>query len=258
MDGAFGGGTSDVWVYDFEQGTFTRLTFEGRNEGPFWSPDGLEIGFTSDSEGDPQLYARPTDLSADARLLLASPDADGIYEGQWTPDGGRLVYRRGIQGTTDLYHAALHPDSVPVVFLDSEFRNNSPALSPNGRWLAYVSSQSGQDEVYVRPFPGPGGRATVSVEGGQGPVWASDREIIYHTVGSWVSATVRSEPTFAVEARVPFGSSLAYMASIGTQQYDVSPVDGRLLAIRTSAAGSDVHDVVVLNWFEELRERVPN
>jgi len=254
------GGAVDVWIYDLDQGTFDRLTFEGRNTGPFWSPDGREVGFSSDRAGAVAIYARPFDLSAETRLLLANAEGGlPLLDGHWTPDGG-LVYRTGGAADTDLYLAGPRPDSTPVAFLDSDFQDDSPALSPDGRWLAYVSDQSGTDEVYVRPFPGPGGQTKVSLEGGAGPVWASARELIYQSDAdqSWVSATVRTEPDFAVVGRASLSSWLPFLPSLTTQQFDVSPLDGRLLAIRASVAGTDVRDVVVVNWFHELRQRVGN
>ena len=163
----------------------------------------------------------------------------------------------------DLYYAAHpHPDSAAVTILNTPFLESVPSVSPDGRWLAYQSNESGQDEVYVRPFPGPGGVRPVSVDGGTGPVWAHNgREIVYQSPddNSWVVATVRTDPDFAVESRVPFASNLGFAAERGTRQFDISPDDRRLLAGRLGgSAGAVVRDVVVQNFFEVLRERVGN
>ena len=160
----------------------------------------------------------------------------------------------------DLYYAAPYPDSAAVTILDTPFLESVPSVSPDGRWLAYQSDESGRDEVYVRPFPGPGGVSPVSVDGGTGPVWAHNgREIVYQSDNSWVLATVRTDPDFAVESRVPFASTLGFLAPRSTRQFDISPDDQRLLAGRLGGtAGAVVRDVVVQNFFEVLRERVDN
>ena len=210
------GGTTDIWIYDFDQETFSRLTFESVNWHPFWSPDGSEVGFSSNRDGPFSLYARPSDFSGEARLLRASPDGRvSLFDALWTPDSRWLVYQEGTGGLGDLFYAAPDPDSTPIVFVDTPFMEDTPSLSPDGRWLAYQSNESGQREVYVRPFPGPGGRSQVSVNGGTGPVWAHNgREIFYVAAdNSWVVATVRTDPDFAVESRERFASAEGFADS---------------------------------------------
>jgi serine/threonine-protein kinase len=252
-------GRSDIWVYDTDQRLPTRLTFDGNSVMPFWSPDGREVGFSSGPVGARALYARPADLSAEARLLYADAAAT-LISGQWTPDGARLVFERDVGTRFDVYHVAAHPDSAAVAFVATDFDEEAPALSPDGRWLAYVSDESGQDEVYVRPFPGPGGRFAVSQGGGDSPAWASDREIVYEAAGgSYVAATLRAGPTFAIERRDAIARWEVFLGGSGSTQYDISRRDGRLLAIRlgeTVLVEGPVRDVVILNWFEELEERV--
>ena len=201
------GTPQDIWVYDLDQQTFSRLTFEGAfNRYPFWNPDGSEIGFSSDRDGLPALYARPADLSGDTRLLLADPD-DALHEGSWTPDGRRLVYRRGsvlTNGILDLWQAAPDSDSAATVILETPATEQNPSLSPDGRWLAYMSDESGQYEIYVRPFPGPGGRQQISTDGGINPVWAHGGQEIFYlaaNTGSLTVASFRTDPAFTVESR---------------------------------------------------------
>ena len=254
-----------IWIYDLDQETFSPLTFEGANERPFWSPDGAEVGFLSDRDGERAVYARAWDRSGEARLLRPGTGAP-IFEALWTPDARCLVYEAQTPGSAalggDLYYAAPHPDSAAVTILNTPFLESVPSVSPDGRWLAYQSNESGRDEVYVRPFPGPGGVSPVSIDGGTGPVWAHNgREIVYQSLddNSWVVATVRTDPDFAVASRVPFASLLGFAAARGTRQFDISPDDQRLLAGRLGgSAGAVVRDVVVQNFFEVLRERVGN
>ena len=260
-----GSAEPQIWIYDLDQETFSPLTFDGSNTRPFWSPDGAEVGFLSDRDGERAVYARAWDRSGEARLLRAGSGAP-IFEALWTPDARWLVYEAQTPGSGsnggDLYYAALHPDSAAVTILNTPFLESVPSVSPDGRWLAYQSNESGQDEVYVRPFPGPGGVSPVSVDGGTAPVWAHNgREIVYQSLAdnSWVVATVRTDPDFAVESRVPFASTVGFEAERGTRQFDISPDDQRLLAGRLGGiAGAVVRDVVVQNFFEVLRERVGN
>ena len=263
-----GDGTQDIWVYDLDQETLSRLTFEGNpNRYPFWSPDGREVGFSSDRDGMHALYARPADLSGETRLLLADPDY-ALFEGSWTPDGRRLVYRRGnilVRDNLDLWQAAPDLDSAATVILETPAAEQNPSLSPDGRWLAYTSDESGQTEVYVRPFPGPGGRSQVSTDGGGNPVWAHNgREILYLSRAApfpLVAATVRTEPDFAVESRQQlFDWVGVYSAAPTHPEWDLPPDDQRVLALGAPpyAEGTGGRYVVVQNLFEELRQRTGN
>ena len=255
------GGATDIWIYDLDQETFLRLTFEGVNRRPFWHPDGEEIGFVSDREGQIDVYARSADGSGEVRLLRNAPTANvPVFEALWSPDARWLVYRQGTGGNIDLLYAAPEPDSTPQTLLDTPFRESQPSLSPNGEWLAYQSDESGRDEVYVRPFPPSGGRSPVSVDGGRSPVWAHNgREIFYLSPdGAMVVARVRTEPGFVVESREPIAGGHRFEIVGATQQYDLTPDDEQLLILRFSPAETAVRDIVVLNFFEELNRLVPN
>ena len=254
-----GSAKPQIWIYDLDQETFSPLTFEGANTRPFWRPDGAEVGFLSDRDAERAVYARAWDRSDEARLLRAGSGAP-IFEALWTPDARWLVYEAQNPGVAtpggDLYYAAPHPDSTSVTILETPFLESVPSVSPDGRWLAYQSDESGQVEVYVRPFPGPGSVRPVSVDGGSTPVWADDgREIVSQSPdNSWVVATVRTDPDFAVESRAPFAAATGFRAQNNTRHFDISPDDQRLLALRVEgSAGTAVKDVVVQNFFEVLR-----
>ena len=253
------GAESQIWIYDLDQETFSPLTFEGSNITPFWSPDGAEVGFLSDRDGGRAVYSRAWDRSGEARLLRAGSGVT-IYEPRWTPNAQWLVYEAHEAGsaTGDLFYTAPHPDSTVVDIMDTPFHESSPSVSPDGHWLAYQSNESGQLEIYVRPFPGSGAVSPVSVDGGRQPVWAhSGREIVYQSLdNSWVVATVRTDPAFAVESRAPFGALTE--VPMDTQNFDISPDDQRLLVLVEEVVGAAVRDVVILNFFEVLKERVGN
>jgi serine/threonine-protein kinase len=266
-----------IWIYDLDQRTFSRLTFEGVNDDPFWSPDGTEVGFSSRRNGPAALYARPVDLSTEARLLREDPDAN-LWQGTWTPDGHRIVYgRQAVQGGYDILQSSPHPDSASVAIVETLGVDSNPAISPDGRWLAYRSDQEGQPEVYVEPLTGPGGRLKVSTQGGTQPVWSNrGTELTYLALADyltplfapfWERVTLRADgPTLRVEARgEPFGRR-AYSNGWNSQrQWDLMPDDQRIIAIGIGIGiSSDAEEeiegrhIVVENFGEELKRLAPN
>ena len=254
-------GETHIWIYDLADRTPSRLTFDGtRNIRPFWSPDGSDLGFVSDRDGPLAVYTRPWDGSGEARLLRA-PAEGLIFEAQWTPDARWLAYRQLPEaGIGHFFFTAPHADSTSVPILETPFFNVALSFSPDGRWLAYQSDESGRDEIYVRPFPGPGGRFRVSPEGGISPIWAHNGREIFYVSGddSWVVAEVRTDPDFAVESRERLGSAQGFATSRLIRRFDVAPDDQRLLVLRAVAGISLTQDVVVQNFFEELERLVPN
>jgi dipeptidyl aminopeptidase/acylaminoacyl peptidase len=207
------------------------------------------------------------DLSSEARLLRADPDAD-LLEGSWTPDGSQLVYRRNTDEDSDIWQSALDPGSDAVAIVATPADERSPSLSPDGRWLAYVSNEEGWWEVYVRPFPGPGGRVKLSTDGGIHPMWAhSGNEVFYTpleqpwTTGPWMGATIRPDPTLHVESRVErFPRRARYstaLTSLG-RFWDLSPDDQQVLVFALPDSGDNKDRyVVVENFGEELKRLVP-
>ena len=247
--------STDLWVYDLRQRTLSRLTFEGKfNDRPTWTPDGRRVTFASDRAGLRALYTVPWDGSGPAQSLLAGRRL--VQEGAWSHDGRVLVYRQGAgvgQTLRDIYYLRPGVDSVPRPFLATEFDEFSPALSPDDRWLVYVSNESGRDQVYVRPFPGQGGRWQISIDGGTEPAWSHDgRRIYYRTSTDLMQADVQTVPAFAVGARRRLFSTAAYASDRVARRYDIAP-DGRFIFLKEVAGPREL--VVVINWFEELRRR---
>jgi serine/threonine-protein kinase len=155
-----------------EQATMTRLTFEGNNRYPAWTPDGRYISFSSSRGGalGREVFGKPGDGSGVAELLYQA--AGPQWESLWMPDGRSLIIRETTTGRTgrDIWVVPVDSPDSAQPFLRTEFNEYSAAVSPDGRWLAYVSDESGQLEVYVRPFPGPGGKRQVSIDGGTEPL----------------------------------------------------------------------------------------
>ena len=170
-------GVPDIWIRELERGSDTRLTVEGINIFPAWTPDGATVTFTSDRSGAFDLYSKLADLSGEAEQLVTS--AAPKFAGSWSPDGQVLVYTDG--GFTTLRDIwALPVGGDPAPFLVTDFDERAPRLSPDGQWVAYVSDQSGEDRVYVQRFPEGGGVSPISTEGETEPVWSrDDRELFY-------------------------------------------------------------------------------
>jgi Tol biopolymer transport system component len=243
---------TDIWSYDLRQDVLSRLTFEGINIYPDWTPDGTRISFSSvrgDSDAR-NLYWRRADgggTASPVRIL-----EEDQYEGSWSHDGRWLVYREVNANGRDVYAIELAGDSTPVPVLTGPFDERSIALSPDGHWLAYVSSETGQDEVFVRRFPDrDGGKWQVSRDGGVEPAWSRDgRELFYRSDTELIAVRVDTASGFTAGAReVLFDGP--YIGSDSHTNYDAHPDGERFVMIRQE--NGDL--VVVLNWFEEL-ERI--
>ena len=252
-------GRFDLWVKQLDAGPLSRLTFEGtQNMRPTWSPNSQSLTFVSNREGDYRLWTKRADGSGTADLVL---DREAqIWEGLYSSDGTWLVFRDGPTTAADIYAIRPGVDSVAVPLEVTEFQERSVALSPNGRWLAYVSNRSGRDEVYVRPFPDAGASLQqVSADGGVEPVWAhSSRELFYRNgANELVTVEVTDDPTLRVGQQEVLFSMEDYLTSNGHPMYDVSPDDQRFVMLRVGAEGVDDTELILVeNFFEELRERV--
>ena len=166
----------DIWVLDREPGTFTRLTFEGSSVFPEWTPDGSAVLYSSGKSGKREIYRIPADRSAAPTLVVRS--SSPIFEAVLSPLDNTLLYRENGDSTgRDIMLMPAH--GKPTSFAASPFQEVSPAISPDGRLVLYMSDESGRDEVYVRPMTGTG-RAQVSGNGGTEPRWGrGGREAYY-------------------------------------------------------------------------------
>ncbi|MFI5312177.1 MAG: protein kinase, partial [Gemmatimonadales bacterium] len=244
---------SDVWVYDLAKTTLTRLTTEGVNSRPEWTPDGKRILFRSERSGDIAIWWQPADLSGPAALLY-KPD-DDPFEALMSPDGKALIYRTAPGGkhSRDIFWVPLEGEKKPQPLVVAPFRKTKPRLSPDGHWLAYDSDEPGSIEVFVRPFPGEGARVQVSTNGGGDPMWARSGRALYYTHGKQIiAATVTTGPAFSVGARqvVLEGD---FMSNASHQDYDVAPDGQHFLMIKR--AGDEAQTIMVHNWAREVRAR---
>ncbi|HKN57082.1 MAG TPA: protein kinase, partial [Amycolatopsis sp.] len=241
---------SDVWVYDMAQHTRTRLTFDQSAHRPIWTPDGRRIVYSRGQFGQGDLSWIPADGSGPAELLLVAPEDQ--WAGDVTPDGRTLLFRSGGGGPVRSIHTlSLQGPRTAQPFLANQFDNHSPSLSPDGHWVASVSNESGRLEVYVRPFPGSGGRWQVSLDGGSEPVWAANgHELFYRNGTKMMVAAIALHPTFTVGARRELFEG-NYVNDPVYRSYDVTRDGQAFVMVRSPKPSADF--IVVLNWFDQLR-----
>jgi Tol biopolymer transport system component len=248
-----------IWLYDLARETSTRFTFEGIvNHNPTWTPDGKRIAFNSDKDGETSIYWQLTDGSGGLERLTTSPYPN--IPMSWSSDGQLLAFIESNPTTgSDIWVLRLS-DRKPQPFLQTTFNESVPRFSPDGHWLAYISNESGRFEVYVQPYPGPGGKLQISTEGGTEPVWnRNGRELFYRSGDKMMAVDISTKPNFAAgKARMLFEGR--YERTPATSpNYDVSPDGQRFLMLKPSQqeAPAPTQINVVLNWFEELKRRVP-
>ena len=174
------GRNRDIWLYDVARSLKTRLTFDPADElALIWSPDGSRVVFNSRRKGQLDLYQKAADGSGTEDVLLE--DNRQKYPVSWSADGKFILYvSTGGPTGNDLFVLPLSGDRKPIPFVNTQFGEAQGAFSPDGRWVAYGSNESGRNEVYVAPFPGPGGKRQVSTAGGAQPRWRRDGTEIFY------------------------------------------------------------------------------
>jgi len=242
--------TEDLWLYDLGRGLKTRFTFDPAQErNPIWSLDGSRIVFSSTRKGRADLYQKAADNSGTEEVFFED-NLDKFGTG-WTPDGRFFLYSSNNTGNVennDVLVLPLSGDRKPVPFQKTEFREGFARFSPDGRWVAYAWYESGLSQVYVAPFPGPGGKWLVSTAGGRLPRWRRDGTEIFYLApdNTLMAAAVNGRgSSFAVGAVRPLFETRATGARYS---YDVS-ADGQRFLINTAleqAASAPI--TVVVNW----------
>jgi Tol biopolymer transport system component/DNA-binding winged helix-turn-helix (wHTH) protein len=266
-------GHQDIWVQDLDRGTATRLTaLPGMNDNPVWTADGWNLIFRSLDQPNPGIYGVPADGSGLAQRLLdlrtgefpSSVSADGKRLAIWDLRAGGTIWTAPVEsGRRNLSLGKTEP------FLQTPFNpaapsRSAPAFSPDGRWLAYCSAESGQHEVYVVPFPGPGGKWRISTGGGKFPMWSrKGMDLFYQDLDSnKIMVTSYKDSGDSFVAAKPRAWSGKHPLDLGQlQSYDVAP-DGKRFAAVLYADGIAepkpvTHLTFLLNFFDELRRRAP-
>lgn len=221
----------DVWIVDTGRGGATRVTHDGASESPAWSPDGLFVAYASRASGAFNLFLRSADGSGEPRRLGTSPRHR--WPSSFTPDGRALVYTEIAPDTrADIWLMPLDAPASPRPILKTRFAESAATISPDGRWMAYQSDDSGRWEVYVQPWPAPGPRRSVSTSGGTSPRWSENsRRLFYTGPAGLTSVSIEgTEPTIGAPEPVAVSA-------------DTLPPPPRL--------------IVTLEWTREARTRVP-
>jgi len=252
-------GGNDVYIKEGPGGPLPRLTFDGSSFRPVWSPDGASILYRSVSPGlSYDLFIKSADGTGSAEVLVDAPE--NMADGFWSRDGQWLITTHDER--RDIYVMRVGVDSALSPLLAEPYIETAPTLSPNGRWLAYVSNESGRNEIYVRSFPDVSStKRQVSTEGGAEPLWAhSGNELFYRTpANQLVAAQVEAEESFRVVEHLPlFTLSAVIPSSVNRALYDVAPDDQRFLGYGVVAADGSAEVIVVENFLEELKAKVGN
>ena len=250
-----GTATRDVWVYDVARGLRNRLTFDPEDDlDAKWSPEGTRVAYASRRKGHLDLYVKMAS-GAESEHLLWADDLDK-YPQSWSPDDRFLLYAT-VGGPTgqDLWVLPLFGDAQkPFPFLQTQSNKGTGQFSPDGHWIAYRSNETGRFEIYVAPFPGPGGKWQVSTTGGTGPRWRRDgKELFYVGPGNTLMAAA-----VAVEgARVEVGAvrRLFQVRPVTPRYfYDTSPNGQRFLVNTTEELDASVPITLVVNWHALLKK----
>jgi serine/threonine protein kinase/Tol biopolymer transport system component len=245
---------TDVWIYTLASGSLERLTSEGSvNDRPEWSPDGRRVLFRSNRTGIASLWWQPVDGSGAAERVTPELDV-AVQEGMISPDGRNLVYRVDSRAQArDIFMMALDGTQKPKPFLATPFDELTPRFSPDGKWIAYTSTESGRDEVYVRPFPGPGGRVIVSDSGGTEPLWSRDgRRLFYRHGDELVAVKMSVGSTLTVSGRELVLKG-AYLSDRLHPMYDVTRDGDRFVMLQ--GGEGELQLSVVLGWARSMRAR---
>jgi serine/threonine-protein kinase len=256
--------TAQLWVHDLDRDTLTRLTFENQGWWPIWSPDGQRLAFTSMPPGEvvASLYWMPADGSAPPERLTHSELP--LQATSFSPDGRTLILQQNDHPETawDVMILRLDDESrEPQPLLNSQFGEALAELSPNGRWLAYTSNESGRFEVYVRSFPDLDRKWQISTDGGIESAWSRDgTELFYRDEEGFrlMAVDTALEPSFRPgKPRLLFEGSFVESPGYG-RNYDVAPDGQSFLMVKQEMEGiEDAQIHVVLDWLEELKRLVP-
>jgi eukaryotic-like serine/threonine-protein kinase len=247
-----GGAGNEIWIAALGDQTIERLTRDGFNDRPEWTPDGRRVLYSSSRSKANSLWWQPADGSGPAELVHQSSDA--IREGVFTPDGQSIVYRADTPDSNrDVYRLPLTGERTPVPLLTSADDDKHPRVSPDGKSLAYTSNESGREEVYLRALSGSAARVRVSTGGGGEPLWSPDGRRIYYRAGAaLMAATVAPSPTLAVTARERLFEG-RFTTDPWHPNYDVAPDGKSFVMLRPVEENRQL--VMVVNWIEELRRR---
>jgi serine/threonine protein kinase len=248
-------GTQDIWLFDLLRGIPSRFTTDPANDWfPLWSPDGNSSVFSSNREGVTNLFLKNASGVGDEEVLLKSDENKTADD--WSADGKFIVYdSRNTQNKADLWILPMEGDRKPFPFLQTVFNELQAQFSPDGKWLAYTSDESGTPEVYVQTFPASGGKWRISTTGGAEPQWRRDGKELFYLGGDKKLMAVEIKQGTAFEAGVPKALFETRVLALTTfRNHYVVTADGQRFLINSGLADSDYAPIsVVVNWTEDLK-----
>jgi Tol biopolymer transport system component len=259
-----------IAVYDLAgTSSLRRLTFGGKNRFPIWSADGTHIAFQSDREGDAGIFWQRADgTGAAERLTKGNQGAFHVPE-SWSPDGEILLFEVFEDSVATLQAVSLKNKTVtPVGGIRSANNQIASALSPDGKWLAYTANETGlagDNNIFVQPFPPTGTKYQISKKGENGhlPLWSRDGKELFYVpqIGQFVVVSVTTTPVVSFSDPVAVPRRFQVASPTTPRPFDITP-DGKIVAVvpvgTTQTNTAETPDIqVVLNWFEELRQRAP-
>jgi Tol biopolymer transport system component/predicted Ser/Thr protein kinase len=246
-------GRADIWIRDLARGVSSRFTFGAADEvAPLWSPDGSRIVFSDNRSGTYDLYEKAADGQGEEKLLLHSDELK--IANDWSRDGRHIAFASQSKETAfDILLLPTFGDRKPVTFLKTPFVEMWPVFSPDGRFLAYQSNESGRMEVYVQSFPGPGGKWQVSTAGGVEPKWRGDGKELYYRAADQKLMAVEVKAGESFEAGVPRPLFMARVQpGLARNRYTATADGQRFLLVAPLKRESMTPTTVVLNWFAEI------
>jgi serine/threonine-protein kinase len=263
----------DIWIYDLASGRSSRVTQDGLNQMGVWAPSGAQVAYSSAKAGNLEAWVTSSDGSSPPRQLTNL--GGQVHVDSWSPDGRILTVHHhrpdayspatARESRSILTLAMDRADAKPEVFLEAKVTAEGANLSRDGRYLSYLSQESGQREIYIRPYPGPGGQVTVSVGGGQEPVWARNGDLFYRSLNGqrMFAVPVTTAPALKVGTSVELFQGPYYVSPTGSPrpQYDVTTDGQRVLMLApspdTNTSRPRHRIVVVQNWFENVKRLLP-
>jgi Tol biopolymer transport system component len=253
-----GAPASDIWVFDLDRGTSSKLTFDPRDDfNPVWSPDGSRIAFSSDRKGNRNLYVKRSSGTGEEELLLVSGLNANAED--WSPDGRTLIFNQAVPGSANDLWTFSFETRQPQAFLQTRFNEDEARFSPDGKWIAYRSTESGRSDVYVAPSPGSGahGKWVVSNGGGAEPEWRADgKELFYATpqVPAKIMAVDIEARKGALVAGLPHPLFETRLVAGGRNRWAVIPDGKKFLAIVPVEQKPATTVKVIVNWPSLLRK----
>ena len=248
--------TTDIWIYEIARGTLSRLTKKG-GAYPVWHPDGSRVAFARDTQSGAShgyggsLFWIAADGSGEPKQLTTRGAQTSF---SWSPDGNALAFAQNHTPTNwDVFVLPLRGEPRPFE-ATTEFQEKRPIFSRDGRWITFVSTRSGRDEVYVKGYPDEG-TELISTEGGRQPLWAhSGRELFYRDGERMMVVSIQTEPKLKAETPRKLSTYSEGGRDLLEMTYDIAPDDQRFIFIQKP---TPTHINIVLNWFEKLKRLVP-